>query len=287
MAQHVLVALSTMWMACLGCEPGKSRTELDETDRRSIGAELRQAAWESPASFEGLDQGLVREITTWKKGDRPPKRLLKFPNGPPDHLLCGMRSWGDAVDDYVSAIDNVELLQALLFEPRADSACVQAAARRLLQVQGVRAVRAMLSEERRKDPRRFLTKDLATLTQLLAGPYAWIEACSLDKKDAESELAEKVLGFLKADLNAGIPWAKAYRKAAELVPYKLKGRPETHLCHVYGGLISPTGFDILDRYMTDQLDASVVRKLFDVKVGVHRLDTADRYWLFQVKAIEE
>jgi hypothetical protein len=241
--------------------------------------------------FAGLDAGLVREIAGWKKGTPPPARLLRFPHGRIDAPVCGMRAWGDAVGDYISRITDVELLKALVFDPRADADCFRAAVRRLLSLTGVRDVRAMLAERRKTDPTDFSRAELATLTQLLASPYARVKVALLQRKDAEKEVAERVLRDMKAELATGGSWDRAYRKAADLLPDTRRAQEEkgwrTHLCYLYDGLISPTGFDLLDRRISDQLNHDHIRQVFETKGGVHLWETKDCYWLYYVEKIDE
>jgi hypothetical protein len=236
----------------------------------------------------GPDRELFAEITAWKKGNPPPPRLLQFPKGPPAlPPLCGMRAFGDAVEDYISRISDDELLKSLLFDYRADNACVRAAASRLLERCGVKELRALLSERRKTNPGDFTRSELATLTQLLASPYAWIRVASLDKKDVSKEVAEKTLAGLKADLTAGLAWGDAYSKAADLLPDKERSRKEgtriTFLCYSYSGLISPTGFDLHTRFISDRLDASHIRKLFETKQRLYQHETTSAYWLYFVE----
>jgi hypothetical protein len=249
-----------------------------------------QALPEQGDVFAGLDRGLVGEITAWQKGNPPPPRLLHFPEGPPAvPPLCGLPVFGASVEDYVSRISNGELLRALLFDPRANTACVRACARRLLELRGVTEVRAMLAERRRTNPGDFAGTELATLNQLLTSPYVRIRVASIEKKDVPKEAADKALAALQADLAEGVPWQQAYRTAADLLFDKERSRKEgggwrTFLCYRYEGLVSPTGFDLLNRRISDQLDAGHVRKLFEAKRNVHRLETADAWWLYYVEA---
>jgi hypothetical protein len=243
-----------------------------------------------PDPFDGLAPDLVREITGWKKGTPPPGRLLRFPNGPPcmpSH--CDLPVVGEAVGHYIRCIGDDELVKALLFDPRADAACVRAAARRLVELRSVKEVRALIAARRKTDPGLFTGAELATFTQLLASPYAQIQVAFVNKKDAPKEEAERALSRLKADLTAGVPWKKAYGATADLLFDKERSRKEgggwrTFLCYRYGGLISPTGFDLLDRRISDELDPRHIRKLFEAKGGVHRLETERGYWLYYVEA---
>ena len=247
---------------------------------------------QQPESAAGLDRSLVQEIAVWKKGDPPPRRLLKYPDGPPLlPPLCGMRAFGCAVEDYVSHIRDVEFLKTLVFDPQADNACFHAASSQLLQRRGVNDLRAIRAERHKSDPGDFNRSELATLTQLLTSPYARILVASLDKKDASKDLAEKALESLTTDLAAGITWHMAYRKAADLLPDRERAQKEggwrTLLCYCYDGLVSPTGFDLLTRTMSDRLDPGHVRKLFEAKGRVHRLETETAYWVYFVEAVYE
>jgi hypothetical protein len=243
--------------------------------------------------FEGLDPLLVKDIREWKKGDPPPARLLHFPNGPPaDFPLCGMRALGHEGGDFIGRVTDPDLLAALLFDGQADAACMRSAARRLLELRGVKHLRAVLSARRKTNPADFNGSELATLTQLLASPYARVRVASLDKKDATKEAAEKALVGLKADLAAGVPWGRAYRAAADLLFDKVRSEKEgggwrTFLCYRYDGLISPAGFDVLDRRISKELPPDHIGKLFEAKTGVHRLETAEVYWLYYVEAFTE
>lgn len=244
--------------------------------------------------FEGLDPRLVKEIRGWKKGDPPPAKLLRFPDGPPAVVpgFCGMRALGDEVGDFIGRVTDPDLLAALLFDARANTACVRSAARQLLELRGVKHLREVLAARRKTNPENFTGSELATLTQLLASPYARVRVASIDKKDATKEAAEKALSGLTADLVAGVPWRRAYLAAADLLPDKERSAKEgggwrTFLCYRYDGLISPIGFDILNRRFSEYLPQDHVGKLFEVKIGVHRLETAEVYWLYYVEALTE
>lgn len=237
--------------------------------------------------FEGLDAGLVQEITGWKAGSPPPTRLLRFPHGRFDLPVCGMRAWGDAVSDYISRITDTDLLKALVFDPCADDACFRAAVRRLLEVSGVGEMRATVAERRQADPIAFSRIELATLTQLLNSSYARIMVAHVGKKDVVKELAEKVLSGLKSELVAGHPWAQAYQRAADQLLDTRRAQAEggwrTYLCYEYDGLIAATGFDLLDYRISDRLRPDHIRILFEAKRGVHLLETEDGYWLYYVE----
>ncbi len=47
-----------------------------------------------------LDTNLTRQMKVWRKGDAPPARLLKFPDGQIDTIPgCGLRVIGSEVGD--------------------------------------------------------------------------------------------------------------------------------------------------------------------------------------------
>jgi hypothetical protein len=241
--------------------------------------------------FAGLDATLVGEITGWKRGSPPPTRLLRFPDGRIDPPRCGMRAWGGAVCDYLSRITDTDLLQALAFDPWADDACFYASVRRLLEVRGVRDLRAVVAEKRLADPDAFVRPELATLVQLLTASYARIQVARLDKKDAARELADQVLRGLQSALVAGQPWAAAYRSAADQLldtrRTQAEGGWRTFLCYAYDGLVAPTGFDLLDRRISSRLSPDHIQKIFEARGGAHRLETDDAWWLYHAEAFYE
>src|SRR5262245_39090905 len=216
-------------------------------------------------AIEWPDQILAREITEWKKGTAAPAKLLRFPHRPPpDPMMCGLRAFGDSVDDYISRIADPDLLEALLLDRGADSACVQAAARRLLDTRGTKTVRAILAARQGEWNHR---TEVATLAQLLTASYARVKVAAIDKSDVEPERAQSVLSGLKAGLGSGDPWAQAYRRASESLPNARGGG--TFVGYRYDGLISPNGFDLMYRWNAGELESAHVRALFAAKGGTH------------------
>src|SRR5436189_4391529 len=85
------------------------------------------------SAFGEMDASLLREIKDWKKGSSPPPRLLKFPDGKIDRSVgCGMRVFGSAVEDYISQIQDADLLAALAFDIYAKDDTFQSAVSRLI-----------------------------------------------------------------------------------------------------------------------------------------------------------
>src|SRR5687767_14209032 len=99
-----------------------------------------------------LDTNLMRQMKAWRKGDAPPVRLLKFPDGKVDTILgCGLRVIGEEVGDYIAEIQDVDLLAALMFDYRAQAETFHAAASRLITLKGVAHVSRILAERRKTE----------------------------------------------------------------------------------------------------------------------------------------
>src|SRR5436190_17984949 len=76
-----------------------------------------------------LDTNLTRQIHSWRKGNAVPARLLKFPDGKIDIIPgCGLRVIGSEVSDYISEIQDTDVLAAMMFHPRAEPVTFHAAA---------------------------------------------------------------------------------------------------------------------------------------------------------------
>jgi hypothetical protein len=281
-------------VTCMGCRPGTPNAEPVSADPASgvgpsgpppapvvvVPPAPRPAAADAIEWPEGT---LAREITEWKKGTAAPPKLLRFPHRPPpDPMMCGLRTFGDSVDDYISRIADPDLLEALLLDPGADSACVQAAARRLLDTRGTKMVRAILAARQREWNRR---PEVATLAQLLTASYARVKVAAIDKSDVEPGRAQSVLNGLKADLERGDPWARAYIRAYESLPDTRRGG--TLIGYRYDGLISPNGFDLMYRWNAGELESAHVRALFAARGGTHIWESADAYWLYHTEAFDE
>src|SRR6266704_4292693 len=85
-----------------------------------------------------LDQSLMLEIKNWHQGTTLPLRLLKFPREKFDWLTptCGMRVFGRSVEDYIFERKNADLLEALIFDGRAQIDSFDAAVSQLIGLKG-------------------------------------------------------------------------------------------------------------------------------------------------------
>ena len=241
-------------------------------------------------SLADLDTKLVREIKSWQKGDAPPARLLKFPDGKIDMVgECGLRVWGSAVDDYVSGIQNADLLVALIFDLRAQSDTFHAAVSRLITLKGVGHAAHLLAERRKTEPSAFTRSELAVLSQLLQSPYIAVQVACIASEDMQSDNAENALQAMKTDLLAGVLWADAYRKHSDLHPdmrdrAKDPNSTRTLIGYLYGSTVSPTGFDIVTYRTAENVPLTHLRELFQAKRGSHILKAADGVYLYHIQS---
>jgi len=234
------------------------------------------------------DDSLSREIKTWKKGNSPPARLLRFPDGNVDRLSRDhLRVWGSGVEDYVSEIQDVDLLVALLFDHRSQPESFRAAASRLIRLRGVSYVSHLLKSKRTEEPAIF-TSPLATLSQLLRSPYVAIKVADISSEDMESHRAEEVLTKMRAELVAGNSWGATYRKFADLHP-DLRARAKdpqsisTLIRYLYDGIVAPSGFDILNYSIAADLPTEHLQKLFQAETGTHIFKAGNRVILYHIE----
>ena len=232
-----------------------------------------------------LDETLLQQAENWKSGETPPLRLLKFPDGKLDESwVCGMRAVGADVSDYASQIRNPELLAALLLDGRAQPDTLRAATTRLIELKGTGQVATLLAGH----PLESARSELAVLAQLLRSPYAAIQVARITRDDMESSAAEQALQEMRADLEAGTPWADAYRKAADKYP-DLKDRAEnpgsvrTLVCYLYDGVVSSTGFDILRYRMATDLPRQHLTEVVGAGAGTRVFRTPDAIYLYHAK----
>lgn len=233
-----------------------------------------------------LDATLLRQVENWKIGEPPPKCLLKFPDGKIDEFpICGMRTLGTEVADYISQIKNPDLLAALLLDNHAQPDTLRAAATQLIMLKGTEHVARLLASHGRESQR----SELAVLAELLRSPYSAIQVARITKDDMELAGAESALQEMRADLDAGTVWAEAYRKAADKHP-DLKDRAKdprsvrTVVCYLYDGIVSPTGFDILRYAVATGLPPQHLQEIFRAARGTYVLKTSEAVYLYHMKS---
>src|SRR6185503_2909172 len=154
------------------------------------------------------------------------------------------------VSDYVSEIQDADLLAALMFDYRAQTDTFHAAASRLITLKGVGYVSRLLAERRKTEPGAFARSELAVLSQLVRAPYVAVQVARIAPEDMPPDKAETVLQAMRTDLQAGASWADAYRKHSDLHP-DMRDRAKdprsvrTLNCYLYDSTVSPNGFDIV------------------------------------------
>jgi hypothetical protein len=248
------------------------------------------SCWVGFHALAELDTNLVREMKVWRKGDAPPARLLKFPDGKIDtSLQCGMRVWGSAVGDYISQVEDADLLAALIFDSRAQFDSFHAAVSRLCTLKGVGQVARLLADKRKTEPMAFSRSELAVLSQLLRSPYVGIKVARIAPEDIEPDKAESALQAMRKDLQEGMSWADAYRKHSDLHP-DMRDRAtnpksvRTLICYLYDSTVSPDGFDILTYSTGDSLPLEHLRQLFRAKRGTRIFKGAGGVYLYHIES---
>jgi hypothetical protein len=235
-----------------------------------------------------LDTNLMRQIKSWRKGDAPPARLLKFPDGKIDSIPeCGLRVIGSDVGDYISEIRDADLLAALMFDWHVQSETFHAAASRLITLKGVGYVSGLMAEWRKAHPNEFPRSDLAVLAQLLRSPYITVQVARIAPEDMQIDKAESALQAMQTDLQAGMAWSDAYRKHSDRHP-DMRDRARnpnsvrTLVCYLYDSTVAPSGFDIVTYSMAESLPLEHLRELFRLKRGTHILRASDGVYLYHI-----
>ena len=220
----------------------------------------------------------MRQMTAWRKGDAPPARLLKFPDGKIDTIAeCGLRVIGSEVGDYIWEIQDPDLLAALMFDYRSEAKTFRAAVNRLITLNGVAHVSRLLNERRKTDPEALARSDLAVLSELLRTQYVAVQVARIAPEDMQPDKAQSALKAMRTDLQAGVLWADAYRKHSELTV-------RTLICYLYDSTVSPSGFDILTYGKADNLPVEHLRELFRAKQGTHIFRAADGVYLYHIRS---
>ena len=241
--------------------------------------------WVAFPAVAQLDATLLRQAENWKTGEPPPNRLLKFPDGKIDQFpIYGVRTIGTEVADYITQIKNPDLLAALLLDHHAQPETLRAAANQLIMLKGTEHVARLLASHGRESQR----SELAVLAELLRSPYAAIQVARITKDDMELTGAESALQEMRADLEAGMVWAEAYRKAADKHP-DLNDRAKdprsvrTVVCYLYEGIVSPTGFDILRYAVATDLPPQHLQEIFRAARGTYVIKTSEAVYLYHMK----
>lgn len=239
-------------------------------------------------AFAQLDTNLAREINTWRKGDAPPARLLKFPDGKIDMLFeCGLKVSGSAVEDYIGEIQDSDLLAALIFDHRSQADTVHAAVSQLIKIKDVGFVSRLIADRRQAEPSIFSRPELAVLAQLLRSPYVTFQVAHIATEDMPPEKAELVLREMSKELDEGKSWTDAYRKFSDLHPV-LRDRTtdpkstRTLICYLYDSTVSPEGFDIVNYRMAENLPREHLREVFRAKRGTLVLRATDGVYLYHI-----
>lgn len=248
------------------------------------------SCWMGLWAHAQLDTNLMLEIKSWRKGDMPPPRLLKFPDGKIDTIPgCGLRVIGSEVGDYVWKIEDADLLASLMFDYRSQADTFHAAASRLITLKGVGHVSRILADRHKTEPDVFGRSELAVLSQLVRSSYINIQVARIAPEDMPKKKADTALQAMRVDLRAGASWADAYRKHSDLHP-DMRNRAKdprsirTLISYLYNSTISASGFDIVTYSMAEALPLQHLRELFQLKRGTHILQAADGVYLYHIQS---
>ena len=240
-----------------------------------------------------LDTNLTGQIQSWRKGDAPPARLLKFPDGKIDTIPgCGLRVVGSEVGDYISEVQDADLLVALMFDCRSQADTFHTAASRLITLKGVGHVSRILAERRKTEPAAFARSELAVFSQLVHAPYVAVQVAHIAPEDMSTERAVTALQAMRTDLQAGASWADAYRKHSDLHP-DMRDRAKdprsvrTLICYLYDGTVAPSGFDIVTYRTAENIPLEHLRELFRAKRGTHIFRAAHGVYLYHVRSYHD
>jgi hypothetical protein len=236
-----------------------------------------------------LDGSIIRDIKTWKRGAAPPSRLLKFPDGQIDKIPeCGLRVIGSEVGDYISQIQDADLLAALIFNSRAGADCVREAIRQLIVLKGPGHVARLFTEKQKADPVALERTELAIPLQLLRSPYVSVKVARIAGEDMDPGRARTVLVNMSTELQAGKAWAVVYGKFAEQNPdtsdrAKDPKSTRTLISYLYDAVVSPAGFDILNSRVLQNVPSEDLREIFRAKHGTLVLKSTGGVCLYHIE----
>jgi hypothetical protein len=236
-----------------------------------------------------LDASLIRDIKAWKQGDAPPARLLKFPEGKIDTIPeCGLRVIGSHVGDYISQIQDPDLLAALIFNSRAETDSVGEAFRQLIVIKGPGHVARLFTDRQKADPAALERPEIAIPLQLLQSPYVSVKVARIAREDMDPGKAASVLVKMNIELQAGKSWAVVYGKFADQNP-DMRDRAEdpkstgTLISYLYDAVVSPAGFDILNSRFLQNIPAQHLPDLFRAKQGTLVLKSTRGVYLYHIE----
>jgi hypothetical protein len=228
-----------------------------------------------------LDHAILKDISAWKKGNQPPARLLRFPDGKIDVPVCGMRVYGDAVEDYIGKITNIDLLQAILLNPSATEDSSVAAARQIILLQGPSYLAARLAEQ---DPATFGRPQLALLREVLRSPFATVKVARIEFKDIPALAAEAAIANFRKQLDNGVAWDEAYKLVSAAHPDPSSRPYGTLVSYLLDSIVSPSGFDILTYSVAKGLPLQHLRELFRTRPQTAVFRTTSAIYLYFVKS---
>jgi hypothetical protein len=215
------------------------------------------------------------EVDQWQQGDALPTLLTV----PFDTGECGLIP--DPVLDAILRTQNMPILHAVLSSSDATPALFAAALGRLLDHQGLPAVRAMLT---RQPVRR---SEHVRLRDLFRQRLARINVASIDLRALPAEAGETALKSLAEHLAQGLSWQSAYRKLAD--QYRAPEAPgsgrsafRTLLTYRYSGWVSEQGVDLVGQGAQPWVPTADLKAVIELGPGTHIRRTSQELFLYHV-----
>ena len=233
-------------------------------------------------SSSSFSDDLNDEIRRWRPGEDPPHRLLAYPSGKlpePSEVICSFSI--DSVWPYISDIEDERLLEELLFDIRSERETFAAALTKLIESKGLPWLAAKL------DTRASSRWELQWLRQMVQSPAARVSVAFVDKADMPESRAESALLKLKQDLDAGLPWSKAYRSIADANPdiermRKEPGTQTTLITYAFGGWVSSIGFSYSSLFVTPYVPPAHFEMAISAGLGGHIIKDQSGVYLLYV-----
>ncbi len=243
---------------------------------------LAYALSSAVAASDMLDdeQRLDAEITAWKPGVEVPHRLLRYPEGDvPPMADC---AFGVVSAMHVIAeVKNDALLEALMFDSRAESSSLYAAITELVRRKGLAWFSDRIAAESN------VRWEIDALRQALRFPFSRMNVAHISTDSMPRSRAIEALVSLKKQLDAGKTWKEAYGDVADANPDVERRKREgakfaTLVGYEFSGWISSSGFSFSGLGINDTLPRAHLGRVVGSSYGGFILESSERTYLYYV-----
>ena len=231
---------------------------------------------------------MSRQFNAWKPGQKIPHELL-FPNPlakPIDPGLCEFYACFDSATQLIREVENDALLEAVVYEPRASGQSFTAAVTRLVERKGL----VWLSNRLKQQTSTRWEQD--AFRQMLQSRFLKISIAFIQSGDMPAEDATRALEELRAALDKGAPWRKAYLEVSDRYPDTerrklIPNSVSTLISYLYDGWISEFGFDFSQLRMAAYFPAEHLHLVCVLKKGGTLVSSPSGEYLFYVFEVYE